>query len=583
MIKRIVCLMLACLLAAGTACAQDAGQEQAKQSMLNLLTEVYGYTAEEADAFEMEAEESFDVWKVKAWPKEHPEWVYTGQFNRENGGFRHSATPFKGSDDSPYYPGESTVRDGLRTAREQGWFSRWSKEDQAALLEWMRLHIFQLTPEMHRGLAYGSISAGNALDGYFRCCYGNPAEWTDALRAWHAEELASYGLAVEAASAFPEGIMSYTLNKKGNETSVHVTQFTSAEIPEELSAALTHPKLEGWTLLCGAYYDDVDGDAEWEQETGLLAFEKDGERLLVQMGRKAQETAWKLYPVSKQALLKERELYITCDPLTNRFQLIYPLSPVEEETFTLRSRFADMEEYSGMLCTFEEYSRINRLDGTGIRISRAYNGYQATVYRADGTAEQTKVEKAMSDRFHLMDAESFPTTVEALENLPEVTAPAGYGVTAGVHLRAQTSSRSKDLGEYHSGTLVEILGEEDGDPYNWYRVRIGSVEGYMCSVYVDYEDSVCSMQPLAQHESLKIAETLAPVKLKSGVGWFDKTVTELPAGTRMHVLAERGNWLHVMIPQGEIGWLMDINGTDGYIRREDVRIGLTSLQLDWME
>ena len=105
----------------------------------------------------------------------------------------------------------------------------------------------------------------------------------------------------------------------------------------------------------------------------------------------------------------------------------------------------------------------------------------------------------------------------------------------------------------------------------------------MASIYVDYEGSPCTTHPLTNHDPLPVAETMKAVNLKSGTGLFAKTIQELPAGTRMHVLAERGRWLHVMIPQNEIGWMMDVNGTDGYVLASDVRTASSALQLDWMQ
>ena len=581
MMKRIISLLLVCLLAAGCAMAEDAGSEQAKESAKSLLTEVYGYTAREAEAFEMEAEADFDVWQVRFWPAEHPDWVYTAQFNRENGQFRHSATPFLGEDGFVYYPGESTVRMGLALAREKGWFTQWNQAAAQALLAWMLEQGLATDADVQSGLSTGSMSAGNALHAYFVCCYGQMPEWTDALQAWHDQELASYGLALEQAMTLPEGTMRYELAASQNEPKRRVVQF-SGEAPRELAGVLAHPRLDGWQALCGVYFE-CESEREWDDDMGLIAFEKEGERLLVQMGRNAGEAQWHLQPVGYQALLKERDVYITCDPQKRLFNIVYPISELEDECFQVRCTTNLMEEELAMSCRFSQYSRINRADGSGIRIEPGGEGCNVTIIHADGTLEKENVEREIHQRFDLIEASAFPTTLEALQSLPEIKAPNGYGVATGPHLRAQTSSRSKDLGEYRSGVLVEILGEEDGDPYNWYKVRIGSMEGYMCSLYVDYEGSVCSMQPLTRSEPLEIAQTLQPVKLKSGIGWFARTVRELPAGTKMHVLAERGNWLHVMIPQGEIGWMMDIDGTDGYVRKEDVRTASSALQLEWME
>jgi hypothetical protein len=51
----------------------------------------------------------------------------------------------------------------------------------------------------------------------------------------------------------------------------------------------------------------------------------------------------------------------------------------------------------------------------------------------------------------------------------------------------------------------------------------------------------------------------------------------------MYVLADRGDWLHVCIPQGEVGYWMDIGGTYGYLRTRDVTQADTPLRLKYVE
>lgn len=353
-----------------------------------------------------------------------------------------------------------------------------------------------------------------------------------------------------------------------------VSQFGS-ELPEVLSPILSHPKLEGWSVLCGAYYHYVPSP-EHTMENALIAFERSGERLLVQVFRSPGEAEWALHPIGSQILLSAQKLYITCDPKTRCFSIVHPLSETEEICF---------ETYANVQ-TLKNFTFKNRATGQELKAVPGMPGREALllgVSGTDGEMQEYRLEKHLPNRLSLIDASSLPTTLEGWQALPSTEPPKGYGVTCGVNLRAQTSSRSKNLGQYHPGALVEILGEEAGDPYNWYHVRAGSMEGYMCSIYVDYEGSPCSMHPLTTYDPLPVAEMLKDGKLKSGTGLFSKTVQELPSGTRMHVMAERGKYLHVMIPEGEIGWMMDVNGIDGYVLASDVRIASSALELDWMD
>ena len=63
-----------------------------------------------------------------------------------------------------------------------------------------------------------------------------------------------------------------------------------------------------------------------------------------------------------------------------------------------------------------------------------------------------------------------------------------------------------------------------------------------------------------------------------------QALATLPAGTRLRVLAERGDWLHVTVADGPMGWLALTDGLeDGYVKAADVLIAATEAQLDWLE
>ena len=82
--------------------------------------------------------------------------------------------------------------------------------------------------------------------------------------------------------------------------------------------------------------------------------------------------------------------------------------------------------------------------------------------------------------------------------------------------------------------------------------------------------------------ALPVAAALVPTDLKTNTGWFAGVVARLETGAKMHVLADCGDWLHVMLCDGEPGWLMDVHGVSGYLRKADVVQAGTSQQLDWL-
>ena len=69
---------------------------------------------------------------------------------------------------------------------------------------------------------------------------------------------------------------------------------------------------------------------------------------------------------------------------------------------------------------------------------------------------------------------------------------------------------------------------------------------------------------------LPVFKTLKDTSLKNGMGWFSRTVSEIPAGTKMHVLAEYDRWYYVDVPRGTIHYLMDVDGTYGYVPKDCV-------------
>ena len=82
---------------------------------------------------------------------------------------------------------------------------------------------------------------------------------------------------------------------------------------------------------------------------------------------------------------------------------------------------------------------------------------------------------------------------------------------------------------------------------------------------------------------LPVAMCRNTVRLKSGTGLFSPTVSELAAGTKMHIILDQNAWLYVVVPRDErtSDWLMDADGTYGYVKKADVVIAAMESQLEW--
>ena len=117
--KRFLFLLLALLLWLPTALAAPELLETAKSH----LTEVYGYTAEDADNFQFSDDKKGTL---SFWPKDRPEWIYTLVYSESGVDDVGATTPFY-SGLFLDFPGENDIRRVLNAARQNGWFQRWDR------------------------------------------------------------------------------------------------------------------------------------------------------------------------------------------------------------------------------------------------------------------------------------------------------------------------------------------------------------------------------------------------------------------------------------------------------------------------
>ena len=572
--KRIALWLLTILMMAGVCTAHALTKEEALEKVSGYLTEVYSYTTEEAEQFEAYADLTSDGWYITYWHRDHPGWAYTAVYHSDNEQLTNALTPFYTADQYENYPGEGSVREGLNRARKNGWFVIWEDHMRQELANYMAEWGITPTQRLSEGLSTGSITPGNALHEYFVSCYGDQAVWTPALKQWHDAELEYYGFILTDDEPVTEGITTWK-DKGYNDLEVEMTCFIG-EVPEALKEVFSHPKLEGWTCLCGATAQNAENQFGY----GIAVFEKEGIRLLTALRCESDGSGWWISPVSELALYTDRNMYILPESSTakNRFTIVYETSDTETEK--LNVNVGNMSD--DRLDVFvNQYFRMDESTGNGLMI-QFENAVKAIVYENHQKKTEEEGCVVFSTAMSMLDVEDFPTTLEELKAFEQELIPEGYALVRGVHLRQKTSSRSKDLGEYNAGVLAKVLGTEPGDPWMWYHVQIGQAEGYMASHYVD--EVATENTAYVLNRTLPIAQAKKEIKLKKGMSRLSGTVQNVPEGTQMHVLADCDNgWLHVSIPQGEFGWTMDMEGTDGYVKEADVLLGGTPLALEWSE
>lgn len=566
--KQFWLLLLVLALLIFPACALTP--DEALERVMNSLTEVYGYEQEEADRFSAQVEEKEGKVLIRYAHQEHPEWVYTAEYDPMIERIINTETPFRADSHYVYYPGESAVRYGLAHAREEEWFENWQDGGLDAMIDYMVQWGVQRSGAMMEAAATRTLTPGNALHEFFVSAYGDPSTWPRELTEWHDTEMAAFGLTAEEAPVLNEPIVQYEV-QPANGKAVTVTRF-DGEIPRDIQPAMQEALNKGWKVLTGAYRLEGNGYG-----AGLAVLEKNGVRRLAKLSCSEGSPQWSLHPISDHAV-PEGDVQLKADPQTWDFLLTCTKTNGEMVHMELRTALYDRETVN-INCKLQRYERWDALKNGVVVEVRAGQSLDAATYVNGLVSERFSSANPPVNDLSRVSLADFPTTLEACK-ASGIQVPEGYGVSSGVHLRKKTSSRSKDLGLYNAGTLVKILGMEPGDPFDWVHVQIGSAEGYMSSNYVFFEDGLWGDNPLAA-SGLPLAETAGETALKASASVLSKTKEKLPAGTRMHVMAEIGSWLHVMLTDDEPGSMMNPDGMDGYVKADQVKTVPRNAGLSW--
>ena len=346
------------------------------------------------------------------------------------------------------------------------------------------------------------------------------------------------------------------------------------ETPAALQQALLDAGLGEGKTVCGAMREyalkpgETAGDIQPTQ-TALLALERDGVCTLVGLSRDDGEP-WHAVELGEKMLLSGRGFTIVMEgdrPNDLVFQVRYPTSD------------GGMESYAFRKARLWEVNWYQRTDaqGAGWRISSFSDGFIVdTLPTQEGSAVAYNAYLPVWTEY--MDSiADYPTTEDELKILADTSWAAFDGTdiaaAGGVHLRAEATSRSDSLGVYRMGTLVHVLGQEKGRDAPWYHVRVGHVEGWMSGVYVAFPRTREFVRSRG-YIPLPVGRANQTVTLRTAMSDQSEAVCEVAQDTLMHVLNGPVNgWVHVMIPQGELSREMDIDGTSGSLREEEITQG----------
>ncbi|MBQ9252648.1 MAG: SH3 domain-containing protein [Clostridia bacterium] len=547
-------------------------EETVIQNAKDLLTEVYGWSYEDSEKFIFHCDEANGL--LEYWPDEgHSEYCYRLYFDQVTGRTMEAATPFY-QGDYENYPGEGNIREIADAFDKNDWLHHWdSNSIQLFSDKLYRWGVIIPTQRLEEGLKSGNITASEAIRELWLSCLGPEEGWTHAASMWLKELLGEENINTTASEARePEEKPSQNedVRIELENNIVCTASYFVESIPDETN--LEQYINQGWKLVEGVLAQfSREGDESFDDsdDQGLFILEKDSTRIAVSLIR--EHGRWEPHAIGP-CVLSDREISVTMTPLMllPRFRINYG-----EQNGETVSCICEIDA-DGMI----HLNKYNITFGDAEKSFQLYdNGNDRWTWITSSSGEKSNGSQNMyiSSAEAMLRFGELPKTSEDFVEWNQTPFPENYAMVSGVHLREKKSSHSRDLGLLNPGTIVQILGKADGDPFPWYEVRLGDLKGFVSSVYVCLDDND---QPTASsYTLLPMGEAVEETNLKSGTGLFDRTVTKVAAGTPMHILFEKDGWCYVSIPSGDLGCIMDAEGTYGYFKRNALRMGLTDYEL----
>ena len=120
-----------------------------------------------------------------------------------------------------------------------------------------------------------------------------------------------------------------------------------------------------------------------------------------------------------------------------------------------------------------------------------------------------------------------------------------------LNLRQKASTASATLGKYYSGVVVEQLSAEKN---GWMQVRIGNLEGYMQTKYLEYGANAKAVQSAMPNVKIKNAGGTG-LNLREKQSTTAKSLGLYKNGTNVTVLGISETWAHVSVA-GKTGFML---------------------------
>ena len=340
------------------------------------------------------------------------------------------------------------------------------------------------------------------------------------------------------------------------------------EMPGEVREAFSGLLLEGDTVLSGTYY------ATWYKNTpGVMQSQK--ALMLVQRGSKTlvmsacwENGAWNaciesdnfVAPGAKAQATTLARYYIDteCDA--------YPAITCGEEIYRLKIDEAGRVRV-------DTYIRTES-DGSKVSIFSHISGFSYRRTKGNDELESWSEYGAAPERLCAWTMDTFPKDVGEIQQYI-LAHPVALGVDEvilhGGNFRMQPTSNSKSMGQYSA--KAKLLDTKMGTKWPWYHVQVGHLTGWVSGNYVTTDSQDRLHYYGMESGAGRVARAKREISLRTLPD--GETKQTIPAGTLMHVVIENDGWAHVIIPRGEITWKTDWDGAYGFVKADEVEIGLS--------
>lgn len=316
-------------------------------------------------------------------------------------------------------------------------------------------------------------------------------------------------------------------------------------------------------VLCGTLFEEHYRNSPGKVNRGgaLMAVKRDGRILL--MSANGDEGRWNAGLETDSFLPQDAQFSITT-VFSNHYA--HPTITYQDAAYEVRT-LGNGGAYLYAYSWTDETGKALRMDCDNGKFSLREEGDWPYTILAEG--------RAVPDRLAAWNADALPkdeADIRAFEAAHPIRLNNDEAYITSVNLREQATGKSDTWGKYTA--KVQILEQKPGNDAPWFHVRVGNLEGWASGAYVhglnDRDQwSVYSASAMVHPVGRVKTETVL-MRMPGG-----ENVMQLSADTYVHVLGERDGWLHVILPREELTWQTDWEGTYGFVKAEDMAVGIS--------